>query len=150
MTWLSHILLATAVAGPLCGSLPAVAFGATAPDWLEWLLRALFRRRIRHRWTTHFFLLWLAAFGLALAAAWAWGGIFTLAAWFAFGGFSHVFADALTVTGVPLAPWSLQRITLAGGRIRTGDPGEFVVVGLLFVLSLTIGWCSFSPGPGAD
>ena len=151
MTWLTHTLIAVSIAGPLCGSLPATALGATAPDWLEWLISALFRRRVRHRWHTHFFLVWLGGFGGALALALAWPGPVTAAmAWFAFGGLLHVFCDALTISGVPLAPWSLTRFTLAGGRIRTGDPGEFVIAGLMLVASLTIGWCSMPGLTGAD
>ena len=149
MTWLSHTLIAVSIAGPLCGSLPATAAGATAPDWLEWLIAALFRRRVRHRWTTHFLLVWMGGFLLSLfCAVTVPGPITAAAAWFCFGGLLHVLCDALTISGVPLAPWSLQRFTLAGGRIRTGDPGEFVISASLLVFSLVVGWCSAPGLPG--
>ena len=43
---------------------------------------------------------------------------------FSAGGFSHVFADSLTLMGVPLGWWSDRRFNLFGGRLRTGQMGE--------------------------
>jgi inner membrane protein len=57
-------------------------------------------------------------FSLAL---WDWHG---LVFWFSLGGLLHVLCDALTVTGVPLGPWSDRRFHLFGGRVRTGAPLE--------------------------
>ncbi|WP_006786994.1 metal-dependent hydrolase [Thiorhodospira sibirica] len=53
---------------------------------------------------------------------------------FALGGLSHVLADAMTVTGVPFGPWSDRRFHLFGGRIRTGDPAEYVFAGVVVVI----------------
>jgi inner membrane protein len=40
-----------------------------------------------------------------------------------------VLGDALTVTGVPLGPWSDRRFYLFGGRVRTGAPLEYAIAG---------------------
>ena len=59
---------------------------------------------------------------------------------FAWGGLSHVLADSFTVTGVPFSPFSDRRFHLFGGRLRTGDSGEYGVawgiVGVCVVLAL--------------
>jgi inner membrane protein len=53
---------------------------------------------------------------------------------FCAGGLSHVIADALTIQGVPLGWWSDRRFHLFGGRLRTGQMGEYWVAGA-FVLA---------------
>ena len=98
--------------------------GSTAPDWLEWL-SGLLGRKVKHRTTTHVVTYWVAAM-LFFGLLWDFHGI-GLA--FAYGGFTHVFADSLTIMGVPLLPGSDRRTNLFGGRLRTGEMGEFVVAG---------------------
>lgn len=68
---------------------------------------------------------------------------------FAWGGFSHILTDAMTVSGVPFSPYSDRRFHLFGGRFRTGDPVEygisFVVVVLCILLMKLIGDSGFVP-----
>jgi len=53
---------------------------------------------------------------------------------FCAGGLSHVITDSLTVQGVPLGWWSDRRFHLFGGRLHTGQMGEYWVAGA-FVLA---------------
>ena len=48
---------------------------------------------------------------------------------FAYGGLTHVMADSLTIMGVPLTPFSDRRWNFMGGRLKTGESGEFIVAG---------------------
>lgn len=68
---------------------------------------------------------------------------------FAWGGFSHIITDAMTVTGVSFSPYSDRRFHLFGGRFRTGDPVEyaisFVVVVLCIMLMKLLGDSGFIP-----
>ena len=129
MKWFSHLAIGWAIGAPF-GAGPAVLLGATAPDWLEHL------GPFRHREETHQLIWWV----ILLCA----GGILCLGLpevgwhvfWFAAGGLSHWVADALTVSGVPLAPWTRFRVTLLGGRLRTGEPAEYLLAGGVFLLSL--------------
>lgn len=123
MKWVNHI----AIAGAVCAVwrpelVPVAVLGSTAPDWLEWGLAA-FGRKVKHRTVTHYVSAWLAglAFGWFL---WDWHGVILA---FCAGGLSHVLADALTIQGVPLGWWSDNRFHLFGGRLRTGQPGEYFV-----------------------
>lgn len=128
MKWVSHLAIGAAVCAvfnPV--AVPAALAGATAPDWLETLESALTGRRVRHRAHTH----WLAAWVLLLAFAalvWDWRG---LVFWFAAGAVLHWIGDALTLQGVPVGWWSDRRVHLAGGRLRTGGAGEYLVAGLV-------------------
>ncbi len=127
MKWISHIAIAgaiTAVFNPL--AVPAAVAGSTAPDWLEFVLRPFWRlggKKLQHRGITHYLVYWIAAM-LFAHFVWDWRGQFF---WFAFGGFVHWFCDALTITGAPVGPWSDRKVQLAGGRLRTGSPAEYVI-----------------------
>lgn len=126
MKWISHIAIAAstcAVLNPF--AVPAAVLGSTAPDWLEWLIKGATRHRVKHRGVTHYAVGWLAlvAFG---ALVWDWRGYVQ---WFAWGGFIHWVCDAMTITGAPLGPWSDRRMTLFGGRVRTGSLTEYAVTG---------------------
>lgn len=118
------------IAPPL---VPVAILGSTAPDWMEWISKAL-GNEIKHRTTTHIVLYWVlgVAFGLAV---WDWHGIIGA---FAYGGLTHVMADSLTIMGVPLTPNSDRRFTLMGGRLRTGEMGEFFVAGGIAVVCFFI------------
>ena len=130
MKWVNHIAIAGAVTAVWRPELvPLAVLGSTAPDWLEWGLQ-LARRRVRHRTVTHYVAGW--AFGLFFAL-FAWDWHHALAA-FCAGGLSHVIADSLTVQGVPLGWWSDRRFHLFGGRLHTGQMGEYWVAGA-FVLA---------------
>ena len=58
---------------------------------------------------------------------------------FCWGGVTHILTDAMTVSGVPLRPYSDRRFHLFGGRFSTGEPVEygisacvvFVCIGLM-------------------
>jgi inner membrane protein len=125
MMWVNHVLIAgstTAVVAPPL--VPIAILGSTAPDWLEWIANRL-GRPIKHRTTTHIVMFWVLGllFGLFV---WDFHGIIAA---FAYGGLTHVIADSLTIMGVPLTPFSDRRFNLLGGRLRTGDSGEFLVAG---------------------
>ena len=108
----------TAVVAPQL--VPIALIGSTAPDWLEWVLKAT-GNPVKHRTVTHWVIGWIIGL-IFCAAIWDVGGI---GAAFFYGGLTHVLADSLTVTGVPFSPWSDRRFHLFGGRLRTGDPAEY-------------------------
>lgn len=124
MRWISHIAIAAAIGAVFNpAAVPAAVLGSTCPDWSEWLLQRATGRRVRHRGATHWLSTWLL---LALFAAVLWdvrGWLF----WFAVGNVVHWFGDALTLSGAPVGWWSDRRITLFGGRVRTGGLSEAVV-----------------------
>jgi inner membrane protein len=114
---------------------PLAIAGSTAPDWLEWGLNAL-GRRTKHRTVAHYLATWLCGllFGLFI-----WDFHHALTA-FCAGGLSHVIADSFTVQGVPLGWWSDRRFHLFGGRLRTGQPGEYFVTGAVVIACVALGW----------
>ena len=145
MRWYNHTLLAAAPAALIAPAmLPAVVLGATAPDWLEWLLKAL-RHPVKHRGPTHWLTVWLVVLMLgAVLPGWT-GGVVLAFGW---GGLSHVLADALTVSGVPFSPLSERRFHLLGGRLRTGGAGEYGIAwGVVLVCWVLRGQLA-APGSG--
>lgn len=130
MKWVNHVAIAgavTAVWNPVM--VPVAVAGATAPDWLEWIPPLFGRRAPKHRTVTHYVAYWVAGLALGL---WVWDWHHVIAA-FAAGGLSHVMADSLTAQGVPLGWWSDRRFHLFGGRLKTGQPGEYWVAGAVVV-----------------
>lgn len=130
MKWFNHIAIAastTAVVAPAL--VPVAILGSTAPDWLEWVLKAL-GKRVKHRTVTHVVVYWVALmlFGLLV---WDWRGVIAA---FGYGGLTHVLADSLTIAGVPMLPTSERKFNLAGGRLRTGGGGEYIVAGGIAVV----------------
>jgi inner membrane protein len=130
MKWVNHI----AIAGATCAVwqpelVPLAVAGSTAPDWLEWVLKAL-KHRVGHRTVTHYVVYWV---GGVLFGLYAWDFNHAITA-FSFGGLSHVFADSLTLMGVPLGWWSDRKYHLFGGRLRTGQMGEYWVTGAIVLL----------------
>ena len=94
MKWVSHVLIAGAICAvfnPL--AVPAVVAGSTAPDWFEFLIKAVRGdKRLKHRGVTHYLFAWVLA---ALVALLIWdfrGWMF----WFSVGGAVHWVCDALT------------------------------------------------------
>jgi inner membrane protein len=146
MKWFNHGLIACSTAALIDpAAVPAAAAGATAPDWLEWVAHAV-GVKVKHRTITHYVAVW-AVLAVFFLGVWDFHGF---GAGFALGGLSHVLADALTVTGVPLGPWSDRRFHLFGGRLRTGDPAEYVIAGGFVVLAAALfmalgfaGWYPF-------
>jgi inner membrane protein len=124
MRWISHIAIAASVCAVFNpGAVPAAVLGSTCPDWSEWVLRRVTGRNVRHRGATHWLSTWLL---LALFAAFLWdvrGWLF----WFAMGNVVHWFCDAVTLSGAPVGWWSDRRVTLFGGRVKTGGLSEAVV-----------------------
>ena len=136
MKWFNHMVIAGATAAVVAPPLvPLAIIGSTAPDWLEWVAKAT-GRPVPHRGPTH----WLAVWAVALAFFAMLWDIHGIGAAFAWGGLSHVLADSLTVYGVPFSPLSDRRFHLAGGRLRTGGAGEYMVAwGLVAVCFLAAG-----------
>jgi inner membrane protein len=128
MTWKSHIAIATAVTLPFgMPYLPFSVAGSTAPDWSEWILK-FFGVRVKHRGATHYLYvpLIIIAFGIGIDNA------FVL--WFGIGYLTHWIADSMTVSGVPISQFDKHKIHFFGGKMRTGDPLEYVIAfGLLAV-----------------
>ena len=136
MKWINHLAIAGATTALVSPALvPVALLGSTAPDWLEWVLEK-FGHRVRHRTLTHIMLYWIGALVFALVL-WDFHGILAAFAW---GGLSHVLADSFTVTGVSFSPLSDRCFHLFGGRLRTGDSGEYMVawgiVGVCVVLAM--------------
>ena len=139
MKWQNHIIIGAsfgAVINPLI--IPVAVLGSTAPDWLEYVLK-ICGYRVKHRTVTHVLLYWLAAiafFQLVIDYR-------AIGLGFAVGGFSHVIADSFTIAGVPFSPTSDARFHLFGGKLRTGNAGEYVVAGIIALLCAA--WVHISP-----
>ncbi len=134
MKWVNHIAIAGSIAAVWKPELvPVAVLGATAPDWMEWALKTL-GQRIKHRTVTHY------------VANWFLGLLFGLFIWdfhhavtaFCAGGLLHVLCDALTVQGVPLGWWSDRRFHLFGGRLRTGQMGEYWLAGAVVLACIGV------------
>lgn len=125
MKWFNHMIIAgttTAVVAPEL--VPVAILGSTAPDWIEWISKSL-GNPIKHRTTTHIVMYWVLGllFGFLV---FDFHGIISA---FSYGGLTHVLADSLTIMGVPFTPFSDRRFNLLGGRLRTGEAGEYLVAG---------------------
>lgn len=132
MKWTSHIAIATAIQIPLNPLyIPVAAAGATAPDWLESILKIL-GIKVAHRTITHQLLniLILVIFGIAIFR------YFQAPFYFALGAFTHWLADSLTRTGVPISHWSKHNTTLFGGVLRTGEFKEYILAFSFLAFSL--------------
>ena len=119
MRWFAHSVIAGASAAVIAPPLvPAAILGATAPDWMEWVLKAV-GIQVTHRGPTHYLSHWIIISVVSMF-------MHPIITAFCLGGLSHIILDAMTVSGVPASPWSTQRIHILGGRFRTGDPGEYI------------------------
>ncbi len=139
MKWQNHIIIGAsfgAVINPVI--IPVAVLGSTAPDWIEYILK-ICGIKVKHRGVTHVVLYWLMAI--------AFFSLITdyhhLGLGFCIGGFSHVIADSFTIAGVPFSPTSDARFHLFGGKLRTGNAGEYVVAGIIALLCA--GWIYLSP-----
>jgi hypothetical protein len=82
MKWVNHLAIAGATTALVAPALvPVALLGSTAPDWLEWVLKAT-GNPVRHRTVTHYLLGWalLLAFALGL---WDFHGMVAAFAWVA-------------------------------------------------------------------
>ena len=139
MKWQNHIIIGAsfgAVVNPLV--IPVAVLGATAPDWIEYILK-ICGHRVRHRTVTHVVMYWVAA----MLFFWLVIDYRHFGLGFAIGGFSHVIADSFTIAGVPFSPASDARFHLFGGKLRTGNAGEYIVAGLIALMCF--GWIYYSP-----
>jgi inner membrane protein len=146
MRWISHI----AIAGSICAvfnpiALPAAVLGSTFPDWSESILKAItgrVGRKIKHRGVTHQLTTWtlLTLFSLFL---WDWQKCLF---WFAIGNVVHWFCDAVTISGAPVGWWSDRRITLFGGRVRTGGLSEVIVTSVIVAVCAAAIWTKHDAG----
>ncbi len=133
MTWKSHIAIASAVTLPFNPVMLVVAnLGATAPDWMEWVLK-FFNIKVVHRGATHYFIvpLFIILFSFIFDFR-------DMIFWFGIGYFTHWFADSLTISGVPLTPWDTSRVHFFGGKLKTGDMMEYIISFSLLAMSVTI------------
>nr|AKN40852.1 hypothetical protein [Vibrio sp. 1F_189] len=145
MKWFNHTLIAGAACAVISPPHVAVCVaGATAPDWLEYLIK-LRGKPVKHRGITHVFTHWLIA-ALAFTFVWDYHGILMAFAW---GGVSHILTDAMTVSGVPFSPYSDRRFHLFGGRFRTGDPVEYAIAAAVVIACIGLnhltGGSGFAP-----
>ena len=60
MIWQNHIIIGAALAAVIDPVLvPVGVIGATAPDWMEWIIKPFYP--VKHRGVTHVVLYWIAA-----------------------------------------------------------------------------------------
>ena len=139
MTWKSHGAIALSFTLPFnpVAVLPAL-LGATAPDWLEYLLNAI-GLQVEHRGITH---LWIVGFAfIILSFFWDYNGFIF---WFGIGYLSHLFADAMTITGVPCLLLN-HRIHFFNSPFTTGQVGEYIFSFTMLAVSVFVfGVGSFS------
>jgi inner membrane protein len=139
MKWQNHIIIGAsfgAVINPVV--IPVAVLGSTAPDWIEYILK-ICGIKVKHRGVTHVCLYWIAA----ILCFWLIADYHHIGLGFSIGGFSHVIADSFTIAGVPFSPTSDARFHLFGGKLRTGNAGEYVVA--FIIMCLCAGWIYLSP-----
>lgn len=135
MKWVNHVIIAGSISVAIDPVLvPGAVLGATAPDWLEWLISPI--KRVKHRGVTHYLVNWIATvlfFGLFwdfrhLGFAFSLGGLF------------HILTDAMTISGIPVGWWSDRKFYLFGGRLKTGSPPEYMISGIVVLVCSVIVW----------
>ncbi|MCE7650256.1 metal-dependent hydrolase [Vibrio fluvialis] len=142
MKWLNHGLIAGAVCAVVSPPhVPICIAGATAPDWIEYVVK-VFGHNIKHRGTTHIFTHWLIV-ALVFTFVWDYQGVGMAFAW---GGVSHILTDAMTVSGVPFSPYSDRRFHLFGGRFRTGGPVEYAISAGVVIVCIALSHISGGQG----
>jgi len=58
--------------------------------------------------------------------------------WFGIGYLTHWVADSMTISGVPISPYDKHKIHLFGGKLRTGDMGEYIISFSLLAVAVFI------------
>lgn len=125
MTWASHILVGASISKTFGLNYVLTTLGSILPDLVEML-----SKRMEHRGISHSVSISLTA----LVLLWptpvrdVWIGVV----------FGHLFMDALTIMGVPVLDERSRRLTIFGGKLRTGTAGEFVVSGIIAFVSFVI------------
>lgn len=124
------VLLGAAIAGGVGALLPDLDHPQSTISRRVWLAGASLRLVVSHRGALHSLLAMAAAM---LLASFAPQGFTPIALSAAVGYCSHIFLDALTVSGVPLLWPRRDRYRLL--RLRTGGVGELLFAwGLLALL----------------
>lgn len=138
MTWISHIAVGTATAKFFGFNYYLAAFGSILPDLAERLLPG----KVAHRGLTHSLALW----SITLFLTWNQPQMRAVILGVCVG---HLLMDSLTVTGVPVFDENSKSLTLFGGKIRTGKPGEYIIAGAIALIAFVlIGYSPFaSDGP---
>lgn len=125
MIWVSHIAVGTAFAKVFGLNYLLTIVGSILPDFIEF-----FSKRLKHRGVSHSLIISF----LMLIAFWitpirdVWIGVIL----------GHLLMDSLTITGVPLWDERGMRVTLFGGRLRTGSMNEFMVSGIIVLVSFIL------------
>jgi len=133
MTWKSHIAIASAVIIPFEPQLLIVAVaGATAPDWIEYVLK-FFGIKVKHRGATHY--LYIPLLIVAFSFLFDFKNILF---WFGIAYFTHWIADSLTISGVPISQFDNNKVHFFGGKIKTGEPIEYIISFSLLAFSLLV------------
>ncbi len=134
MRWVSHAAIAgstTAIVSPWL--VPVAILGSTAPDWMEHVANKVFSQNFTHRKETHYVAAWIA-----LVVVFSIVDPVGIGIAFSYGALTHVLADSLTPSGVPLSPWSARRFHLFGGRVSTGSVGEYMFSSVVVLFSLVV------------
>lgn len=93
-------------------------------------------RKFKHRGVTH----WLVNRIVAVIFSWlAWDSR-NLGLAFSLGGLWHILTDAMTISGVPVGPWSDRKIYLFGGKLKPGSPTEYLVSAVVVLICAVIAW----------
>ena len=143
MLLLSHVTVSCVIAYRFLRakdllSLVAVAVGSILPDWIETVgkVRILKHRGISHAawfWTILGLVWWMCVQKGIVSLSYA--GVQQIAFYARFliiGIFLHLLEDALTITGIPVAPFRHERLALR--LFATGSRGEAVFVALVVSL----------------
>ncbi len=134
MTWVSHIAVGTATAKLFGFNYYLAAVGSVLPDLVERLLPG----RVAHRGLTHSLALW----SITLFLSWNQPQMRAVIIGVCVG---HLLMDSLTVTGIPVFDENSKSLTLFGGKIRTGKPGEYIIAGgIALIAFVLIGYSPFA------
>lgn len=123
MTWASHMIVGGATAKLIGGNIFLTVLGSTLPDLAEMVIP----KGVRHRGITHSLALWLAFLAISFSFP-----VRDVVIGVVIG---HLMMDALTPKGIPILDENSRHITIFGGKIKTASPGEFVITGLIAIIS---------------
>ena len=125
--------IATAVTIPFNPmAIPIALAGSTAPDWSEWILK-FFGIRVQHRGATHYLYIPLLIIAFSFFLDYK-----SLIFWFGIGYLTHWIADSFTISGVPLSQFDKHKIHLFGGKLRTGQPTEYLIAYSILGVSILL------------
>ena len=127
MTWITHTVFAY-FTSQLFGLSPFAVIGSTSPDWFEDVFGIK-----EHRGKTHYVIFWFTLFVILFTLYLSTNNtlIYHMLS-FTYGGLTHLFLDALTVSGIPLGIYNM-RIRIVG-IIRTGKLSEWIFLACIFLI----------------